>query len=250
MKKRDWLIVAIAIILPLVIAGVVGYNAHKKPKVRKAAVAMKKPDPSICEKPDGIDISHHNVAYDWNKTKVAFCYVRATMGSSIIDRSYNAHKDSLQKHNLPMGAYHFLTAKSKIKEQFALFTSIVKKEHLQLRPMLDVEESKYWGAPKGFSDTDAHNIIREWCNLCKAHYGVAPIIYTTEKLYQRYKLNRGFDDCIWWIANYNGIKDYHKKCIVPYTIHQYSDKKCVEGFYGNVDCNRFAPKKSVKDLYI
>ena len=26
-----------------------------------------KPDPAICEHPDGIDLSHHNVGYDWSK---------------------------------------------------------------------------------------------------------------------------------------------------------------------------------------
>lgn len=116
--------------------------------------------------------------------------------------------------------------------------------------MLDIEESKYWNAPRRFTDEDAHRLIRDWCDLCKGKYGIAPIIYTTEKLYERYKLHRGFDDCIWWVANYNGIKNYQKMCKIPFTIHQYSDKKYVEGFYGYIDCNRFASGKSVSDLYI
>lgn len=114
--------------------------------------------------------------------------------------------------------------------------------------MLDVEESKYWNAPKGFSDTDAHNFIREWCDLCKEKYGIAPIIYTTETLYRRYGLDKDFEDCIWWVANYNNIRDYEQKCIIPFTLHQYSDKKHVEGFYGPIDCNRFRSGKSVNDL--
>ena len=51
-------------------------------------------------------------------------------------------------------------------------------------------------------------------------------------------------------SNYNNISNYEKKCIIPYTIHQYSDKKCVEGFYGYIDCNRLINNKSVNDLKI
>lgn len=248
MKKKK-LFITIAIFLSLLIAGVVGFYTHKA-KVRKQTSKnyIKKPDPKICEKPDGIDLSHHNVAYDWSKVKVDFCYIRATMGKDIKDMRYNEHRKNASSHKIPMGAYHFLTAKTGAKEQFKFFSSIVKKDHLQLRPMLDVEESVYWDAPKGFSNQDAHAFIREWCNLCKKHYGVSPIIYITEKLYERYNLSKGFDDCLWWIANYNRIQKYHKKCKVPFTIHQYSDKKYVEGFYGYIDCNRFAPTKSVNDL--
>jgi len=42
-----------------------------------------KPDPQLCEHPDGIDLSHHNVAYDWSKVDAKFVYVRATMESSV-----------------------------------------------------------------------------------------------------------------------------------------------------------------------
>ena len=166
------------------------------------------------------------------------------------DKRYDIHRKAARRHNIPVGAYHFLTAKTSAKTQFELFSSIVKKGHFQLRPMLDIEEGKYWNAPKGFTDADAHKFIRQWCDLCKKHYGIAPIIYTTEKLYQRYKLKEDFDDCIWWVANYNGIRDYERKCKIPYTIHQYSDKKYVEGFYGYIDCNRFKKGKSVNELKI
>lgn len=251
MKKKELLIVALAVLVPMVIVGGIGYIVHQK-KVRRniPKVLMKKLDPSICEKPDGIDLSHHNIAYDWKKIKVRFVYVRATFGMKIKDRRYNIHRRAAQRHNIPVGAYHFLTAETSATEQFNYFSSVVKAGHITLRPMLDVEESDFWNAPKGFTDRDAHKLIRDWCDLCKKHYGCSPIIYTTEKIYERYKLNKDFDDCIWWVANYNGIKDYHKKCSIPYTIHQYSDKKYVEGFYGHVDCNRFAPGKSERDLYM
>ena len=170
------------------------------------------------------------------------------MGSNIKDSLYDVHRRAALRYKIPMGAYHFLTAKTSAKIQFDNFKEVVDASHFQLRPMLDVEESKYWSAPSKFTDEDAHDLIRKWCDLCKETYGVAPIIYTTEILYQRFKLHKGFDDCIWWVANYNNIKDYERKCKIPYTIHQYSRNNHVEGFYGKIDCNRFRTGKSINDL--
>lgn len=248
MKRRNRILIIIILLILLIIGGVIGYHVYKKNKGSSYRPA--KPNPQLFEKPHGIDISHHNKAYNWSKVHVQFCYVRATLGKSFRDTKYNSHRKNVALHKIPMGAYHFLTASSGAKEQFAFFSSVAKRNHFQLRPMLDVEESKDWNAPKDFTDHDAHNLIREWCNLCKKHYGIAPIIYTTEKLYKRYKLNKGFEDCIWWVANYNGIRNYDKKCTMPFTLHQYSNKKRVEGLYGYVDCNRFAPTKSVNDLLL
>ena len=248
MRNKKCLISIFTFVMILVIGGIIGYHYSKTNKGRSYRPV--KPNPQLCEKPHGIDISHHNKAYDWSKVQVQFCYVRASLGRTVRDSMYHEHKKNVTLNKIPMGAYHLLTASSGAKEQFALFSSVAKRNHFQLRPMLDVEESKDWNAPKGFTDHNAHNLIREWCNLCKKHFGIAPIIYTTEKLFERYKLNKGFEDCIWWVANYNGIKNYNKKCSVPFTLHQYSNRKYVEGFYGFVDCNRFAPTKSVNDLLL
>ena len=217
---------------------------------RSASFVGKKPDPNLCEHPDGIDLSHHNVAYDWSKVDAKFVYVRATMGNDVRDRLYDIHRHNADSCQIPVGAYHFLTAQTSAIEQFNNFSSVVKKNHIKLRPMLDVEESDFWNAPKGFTDDDAHRLVREWCDLCKQEFGIAPIIYTTEKLYQRFKMDVDFSDCIWWVANYNNISNYEQKCIIPFTLHQYSHEMNVEGFYGNVDCNRFASNKSVEALYI
>ncbi len=252
-NRKNYFWACLAILLLLVIVGLVvllSKNHSKRSASQRTVFVGKKPDPKLCEHPDGIDLSHHNIAYDWSKVDAKFVYVRATMGKDIKDSRYDIHRKAAIRHEIPVGAYHFLTAKTSAKEQFANFASVVKRNHIQLRPMLDVEESDYWNAQKGFSDDDAHDFIREWCDSCKEKYGIAPIIYTTEKLYQRYKMNSGFSDCIWWVANYNNIPNYQKKCIIPFTLHQYSNEKNVEGFYGFVDCNRFMEGKSVYDLYM
>lgn len=250
MNKSTIKILFIVLIVHLVFFAAIWYFFVRSSTPALRAGDGKKPNPEICVHPDGIDLSHHNVAYDWKKVDVKFVYVRATFGNSVVDKRYDIHRKAADRHSIPVGAYHFLVANVSVEEQFDFFSKVVERKHISLRPMLDIEESKYWRAPRDFSDMDAHNFIRKWCDLCIQKYGKAPIIYTTEKLYKRYQLDKGFGDCLWWVANYNNIKNYANKCVIPYTIHQYSDKNCVEGFYGHVDCNRFKLGKSVEDLML
>lgn len=249
MNKRNRILLVIVLLSFFIPIGICTYYGIKrKHRLSQKVVCGKKPDPKLCVHPDGIDLSHHNIAYDWKKVDAKFVYVRATFGVSRKDRRYNIHRKAAKRHDKLVGAYHFLVANASAKEQFRFFSSVVRKEHLNLRPMLDVEESDFWNAPEGFSDKDAHNLIRDWCDLCKKEYGIAPIIYLTETLYRRFAMDKGFSDCIWWVANYNNVADFENTCIVPYTLHQYSNKNFVEGFYGYIDCNRFAKGKTVMDI--
>ena len=185
-KKR---FIPLLFLLFLMLIGIGAYFViNKKPPGN--VEYRKKPDPKTCVHPDGIDLSHHNVAYDWKKVDAKFVYVRATFGVSIKDKRYDIHRKAAEQHRIPVGAYHFLIANASAKEQFKHFSSVVKRNHLSLRPMLDVEESDYWDAPKGFTDKDAHDLIRDWCDLSEKEFGVAPIIYTTETLYRRYAMQR------------------------------------------------------------
>jgi hypothetical protein len=98
----------------------------KKPSHSRKVVYWHKPDPKMCVHPDGIDLSHHNVAYDWKKVDAKFVYVRATFGIKIKDKLYDIHRKAAERHNIPVGAYHFLTADNTAKDQFKHFSSIVK----------------------------------------------------------------------------------------------------------------------------
>ncbi|MCM1078075.1 MAG: hypothetical protein NC344_02255 [Bacteroidales bacterium] len=241
-----WITVLICLVLPFSAITLVGLRrcgSHKQ-ETRQG----KKPDPSRCEHPDGIDLSHHNEAYDWKKVDARFVYVRATSGTTLKDRRYDIHRKAAVRHDIPVGAYHFLVADAGAEEQFRHFSSVVRKGHITLRPMLDIEESRYWNAPKDFTAGDVRRLVRRWCDLCKERYGKAPVIYITENLHRKFGMDKGFEDCLWWVANYNDVRNFENKCRIPYILHQYSDKKNVEGFYGHIDCNRFATGKDVDDL--
>lgn len=209
-----------------------------------------RPPKEQCVHPVGIDLSHFNTAYDWNDVDVQFVYVRASQGTTVTDRKYNRHREAAERHRIPVGAYHFMSFKSPVESQFQHFTSLVKKEHTKLRLMLDVEEYCFQDLTEEFTRDDFRREIRKWCDLCKAYYGKAPIIYTTEAIYIRLMLDKGFEDCLWWVANYNHHENYESRCVIPYTIYQYCDTNYVAGFYTRIDCDSFRTGKSVKDLLL
>ena len=107
MRKKTIALICTAILLLIVIFGAVallskGWHSKRSAPHRTVFVG-KKPNPKLCEHPDGIDLSHHNVAYDWNKVDAKFVYIRATMGKRIIDTRYNTHRKAAKKRHIPIG---------------------------------------------------------------------------------------------------------------------------------------------------
>ena len=74
MKKKEIIIILLTFILPLLVIVPMCFTAcgTKKAKEQPVVVPGKKTNPAICEHPDGIDLSHHNVAYDWKKVDAQF----------------------------------------------------------------------------------------------------------------------------------------------------------------------------------
>ena len=58
----------------------------------------------------GIDISHHNGTIKWNKVKedgVKFAYIKATQGTTHINRRHKKNYDKAKNEGITAGFYHF-----------------------------------------------------------------------------------------------------------------------------------------------
>ena len=100
---------------------------------------------SVC---DGIDVSHHQGLIDWeavSATKVQFVFLKATEGSTHVDRRFARNLRGARRVGIPVGAYHFLNAKSTIASQFANFYEHASPSELDLLPVVDVE----WSGVRG-----------------------------------------------------------------------------------------------------
>lgn len=178
----------------------------------------------------GIDISKYQQNVNWHvmvkRNKPDFVFVKATEGTTIVDKMYQTHKSNLEKHDVLHGAYHFMSFTSSGKQQALTFIKHAKLGKGNMVPVLDVEYTSRRMPNK-------KKVIREIAAFCyeiESHYGVKPIIYTHPHLYTNY-LKGYFDKYPLWIC------DYRNQPRVDWAIWQHTSKARLHGVQGRVDKN-------------
>lgn len=139
----------------------------------------------------GIDISHHQGAIEWNLLKtqgVKFVYIKATEGQSFRDSMFSANITIARENGLCVGAYHYFTFCTPGEEQFKNYYKYVPVTAGDLPPVVDVE---FVGNCRKRPAVDSlHRELDRFLELTEEHYGVIPIIYTTEDFYFSYNMSR------------------------------------------------------------
>lgn len=176
----------------------------------------------------GYDLSHHNKNINWDKLEGQFVYLKATEGTWFKDPKFESYKKKARKHNLKVGAYHFMRPNRTGKQQFNYFKMIVGHD-IDLIPVLDIEV-------KGLSNKN----IKEFIAECEKYYGVKPMIYANQKYYLKHK--SAIKGCKWWMAHYRpSLKS-------DYALWQFSDKKKIAGIA--IDHNYINPKYTLTDFML
>ena len=219
-------------ILMLAVSGA-ACATHAKKRVKKVDV-------------DGIDISHHNGKIDWKKVQkghpeVQFVYIKATEGASWVDSNYDYNLKHARKKGFKVGSYHFFNYRVSAREQFDNFAKNVDSKKQDIIPMVDFEK---YGSAKNARNAVAE--LKVFCRLVKDHYGVYPMIYTNERIYNDH-LSKDFKKYHLFIANYKSrlpeLKDGAR-----YTIWQFSERGRIEGIKERVDLDRFHPDFSLNSI--
>ena len=219
-------------ILMLAVSGA-ACATHAKKRVKKVDV-------------DGIDISHHNGKIDWKKVQkghpeVQFVYIKATEGASWVDSNYDYNLKHARKKGFKVGSYHFFNYRVSAREQFDNFAKNVDSKKQDIIPMVDFEK---YGSAKNARNAVAE--LKVFCRLVKDHYGVYPMIYTNERIYNDH-LSKDFKKYHLFIANYKSrlpeLKDGAR-----YTIWQFSERGRIEGIKERVDLDRFHPDFSLSSI--
>ena len=174
----------------------------------------------------GVDLSHHNTVEDWDKVTASFVYLKATEGETYKDNTFTGFAKGARRRGIAVGAYHFMTTSSPARRQFFNFYNATKKAEPDLVPVLDIERQT-----KGHTVSKAslRNEVRVFVDLCKKHFGKAPVIYCNQPFYIKYFWGY-FDDCKYWC----GDKDF--PACLPHAIHQKTIRH-VPGIVGEVDYN-------------
>ena len=194
--------------------------------------------PTATLQAQGIDVSKFQGTIKWYKVakskKVKFVYIRATEGTSIKDPYYKANLDSASKAGILVGSYHVYSSKTSAYTQFANFKSVAVKKKQDLIPVLDIE-----GHHSGRLDMAR---VDKLLQLMEKEYGVKPMIYTSEKVYNEHFAGKKYRTYHIFIANYHGTPT------VRYTLWQHTTTGRISGIKGDVDLSKFHKKHSLYDV--
>lgn len=199
----------------------------------------------------GIDVSHYQGDPDWSKVKAAgvdFAFIKATEGSSLVDKKFARNRAQARLYGVPTGFYHFARANAPLQNQINNFLATVGKlEPGDLPPVLDVEIPEPW---LKLSLKKRLELVYGWLKAAKKALGVDPIIYMSPSFAQVLGNDPGLAAYPLWVAHYTKAgKPTVPKPFPFWTFWQYSDRGTVSGITGPVDVNRFNGDKSQLDKF-
>ncbi|SHI99850.1 glycoside hydrolase family 25 protein [Flavobacterium terrae] len=187
------------------------------------------------EKSFGIDISEYQDKINWDKVKeidggypIEYVFVRASIGNERADKKFKKYWKKAKEKGFVCGAYHYYRPNENSIEQADNFIKQVTLVEGDFPPVLDIEK-----LPKTQSIERLKIGLKRWLEKVEAHYGVKPIIYSSESYYEDF-LKDDFEEYPFWIANYTA---FYKDIDDEWSIWQLTENGCVPGIKGPVDVN-------------
>lgn len=199
----------------------------------------------------GVDVSWYQGDINWNtlaKQDIDFAFIKATEGSSHVDKKFHYNFEQALNADLKVGAYHFFSYDSEGKTQAENFIKTVQKIDDMLPPVVDIEF--YGDKKKNLPQKEAtQEQLSVLLDELEKHYGKKPIIYATKKSYDLYIANSYQEYDIWIRSVYNKptLSDGN-----TWIFWQYTDKEQLDGYVGVekfIDVNVFYGTKEQWDAY-
>lgn len=184
----------------------------------------------------GIDVSHHQGAIDWERVKAAgiqFAFIRVSDGLSR-DTRFDFNWSEAKAKGILRGVYQFFRPNiDPVAQANLLVTDVASFERGDIPPVLDVEVFD------GATDQQMIDRITKWIEVIKTKLGVEPLIYTSAGFWNQIAPTfKPVKDL--WIANWTT----RPTPTLPhawsdYRFWQYTSSGRVDGISTNVDRNRF-----------
>lgn len=188
---------------------------------------------------NGIDISHHQGDINWEllgttrlaDTPLSFIFIKATEGGDHKDNLFDSNFAQAAESGFIRGAYHFYNPATDPIRQADFFISTVTLTAGDLPPVIDIEVK-----PSRQQLSVFYAQLSTFLYRLEAHYGVAPIIYTSYKYKERYLSESLFDRFPLWIAHYHVDKLEYKG---NWAFWQHTDRAVIPGIPEKTDLNVF-----------
>lgn len=236
MKKKRWLMWVVFVTFLLIAAGTYIYGVYRGWFLLNYPSAKKYPV-------RGVDVSHFQGEIDWDilsNEGIQFAYIKATEGSSHVDRKFAVNWQNARSTKLAAGAYHFFSFDSSGDTQADNVIAALGDNTKGMLPIV-VDVEFYGGKKQNPPDMVVlTGELQVMLDRLEAEYGVKPIIYTTEDLWKIY-IKDQFSDYPLWIRNVMTKPtigaDY------PWIFWQYTNRQRLKGYHGDeefIDMNVFA----------
>ena len=129
-----------------------------------------------CRHVHGIDLSHYQGDVFWEavgaNSKMAYVYLKATEGSTHIDKTYERNIELAHKNGLKVGSYHFFRPKTELEKQLQNFMSQCRPGDQDLIPMIDIESTG------GLKTEEFCDSLFKFLDMVEKAYRQKPLLYT------------------------------------------------------------------------
>ncbi|KXY09297.1 glycoside hydrolase family 25 protein [Bacillus sp. FSL K6-0067] len=189
----------------------------------------------------GVDVASYQGDIDWReleKQKMKFAFIKATEGSSFVDKYFLKNWTNANKTGMRVGAYHFFSFDSKGETQAEQYIRTVPKYKQALPPVIDVE----FYANKKDNPPKREDVVQElsvMVEMLEKHYSQKVILYATQEAYDLY-IKDAYPRCDIWIRSVftkPSLSDERK-----WTFWQYTNRGRLNGYNGKekyIDLNVF-----------
>ena len=205
---------------------------------------------------EGIDVSEFQTSVNWHDVRndgKRFAFVRVHNGSRVDHLATEQRVEAIRAAGLFAGAYAYVvpgngkTAKQQWDEFSKHARTIGLLRRGSLRPVIDIEESRYdLSTLRGRFLTRL--FVARWVKHCFRDTGVHPIIYTGKWFWDSARFSRNYR-CRLWLAAYVPAGERHKylpRGFDHVAFWQYSGHGRIRGVRGDVDLDRYLG--SVREL--
>ncbi len=156
----------------------------------------------------GVDVSTYQKEIDWKGLEdegVEFAFIKATEGTTFIDKRFEYNWKEAHKTRMKVGAYHFLTYTTAGETQAQNFIDTVGKKWGMMPPVVDVE---FYGEylDKHPTKKEMYAILDVVLDRLEEEYSRKPIIYTNRSIYKKYISGR-YDEYPIWISSPDRIPE-------------------------------------------
>jgi GH25 family lysozyme M1 (1,4-beta-N-acetylmuramidase) len=233
--------------------GAIGATATVSPSVPRplllpsAYTPVPRQDVPLSALAKGVDVSHHNGSIFWQALKDAgysFAVIKATQGSSLIDRNFETNFASARTAGFICGAYHFYDMGVDPDAQADNFLRNASFEPGNLPPVLDLEY-----ASDGQQPTSNAGLVFDmgrFLGRLSAATGRKPIIYADRRFATaHYSELTSLSGYPLWLADY-GTAPRVPSVWNTWTLWQANPTAVIPGISGRVNLSYF--NGSVTDL--